>query len=56
MKKIKQIISELKLIHGNNKGKPKLFKDGKRLDSESMTSFDIDWACDRAVDITVRNE
>ena len=38
------------------RGKPKLFKDGKRLDTESMTSFDIDWAYDRAVDITVRNE
>ena len=38
------------------RGKPKLFKDGKRLDTKSMTSFDIDWACDRAVDITVRNE
>ena len=35
---------------------PKIFKNGKRLDSENMTSFDIDWNYDSRIDISVRNE
>jgi hypothetical protein len=36
--------------------KPILIKDGKRIDNENMTSFDIDWGCDRKIEINVRNE
>jgi hypothetical protein len=36
--------------------KPVLIKDGKRIDSETMTSFDIDWGWDRRIEMNVRNE
>jgi hypothetical protein len=36
--------------------KPILIKDGKRIDNENMTSFDIDWGWDRRIEMNVRNE
>lgn len=38
------------------RSKPVIFKDGKRLDTEAMTSFCIDWNYDSRIDISVRNE
>jgi hypothetical protein len=36
--------------------KPILIKDGKRIDNENMTSFDIDWGWDRRIEMNVRSE
>lgn len=38
------------------RGKPAIIKDGKRLDTERMTAFDVDWAIDRIIEVTIRNE
>lgn len=38
------------------RGKPRLYKDGKRLDTSGMTGFDISWNWDRETEVTVRNE
>ena len=38
------------------RGKPRLYKDGKRLDTDNMTGFDIDWKWDRETEVTVRSE
>ena len=38
------------------RGNPRLYKDGKRLDTNSMTGFDISWNWDREIEVTVRNE
>lgn len=38
------------------RSKPVIYKDGKRLDTDKMTSFDIDWSYDSRIDISVRNE
>jgi hypothetical protein len=35
--------------------KPILVKDGKRIDTENITSFDIDWSFDSRINITVTN-
>lgn len=33
-----------------------VFKDGKKVSTDHMTSFDIDWAYDRKTEVTVRSE
>lgn len=38
------------------RGNPKLFKDGKRLDTDKMTGFDINWSWDGRAEVTVRND
>lgn len=38
------------------RGKPRLYKDGERLDTDSMTRFDIEWRWDAGIDVTVINE
>lgn len=38
------------------RGKPFLIKDGKRLDNEYMSGFDISWDLDRKIEVEVRNE
>lgn len=38
------------------RGKPILFKNGKRINSDTVTSFDLDWSNDGNLDITTRNE
>ena len=35
---------------------PVIYKDGKRLDTDRMTSFDINWNYDSRIDISVRSE
>lgn len=35
---------------------PVIYKDGKRLDTETMTNFCIDWDYDSRIDISVRSE
>lgn len=38
------------------RGNPVLYKDGKRLDTDRMTSFYIDWSYNSRIDISVRSE
>ena len=38
------------------RGTPYVYKDGKKVSTDHMTSFDIDWANDRRTEVTVRNE
>ena len=38
------------------RGKPYVYKDGKKVSTDHMTSFDIDWAYDRKTEVTVRSE
>ena len=38
------------------RGKPVVIKDGKILSNENMTSFDVSWAYDSRVEVTVNNE
>ena len=38
------------------RGTPYVFKDGKKVSTDHMTSFDIDWAYDRKTEVTVRSE
>lgn len=38
------------------RGKPYVYKDGKKLSSDTMTSFDVSWAWDRKAEVTVNNE
>ena len=38
------------------RGKPYVFKDGKKVSTDHMTSFDVDWAYDRKTEVTVRSE
>ena len=35
---------------------PYVFKDGKKVSTDHMTSFDIDWSYDRKTEVTVRSE
>ena len=37
------------------RGMPCVFKDGKRVSTDHMTSFDIDWYYDSKTEVTVRN-
>lgn len=38
------------------RGKPTVFKDGKKISSDKMTSFDVDWSFGRKTKVIVRNE
>ena len=38
------------------RGTPYVFKDGKKVSTDHMTSFDVDWAYDRKTEVTVRSE
>ena len=38
------------------RGKPYIFKDGKRVGFDSMTGFNVDWNCDRKTELTIRND
>ena len=38
------------------RGTPYVFKDGKKVSTDHMTSFDIDWSYDRKTEVTVRSE
>ena len=38
------------------RGMPYVFKDGKKVSTDHMTSFDIDWYYDRRTEVTVRSE
>ena len=38
------------------RGMPYVFKDGKKVSTDNMTSFDVDWAYDRRTEVTVRSE
>lgn len=38
------------------RGKPIVFKDGKQIDMNTVTSFDISWAFDRRTDVTINHE
>ena len=38
------------------RGTPYVYKDGKKVSTDHMTSFDIDWANDRRTEVTVRSE
>lgn len=38
------------------RGTPYVYKDGKKVSTDHMTSFDIDWAYDRKTEVTVRSE
>lgn len=38
------------------RGIPYVFKDGKKVSTDHMTSFDVDWAYDRKTEVTVRSE
>ena len=38
------------------RGKPVVIKNGEVVSTDSMTSFDVDWAYDRRTDVTVRGE
>ena len=38
------------------RGVPYVYKDGKKVSTDHMTSFDVDWAYDRKTEVTVRSE
>ena len=38
------------------RGKPIVYKDGKLVSTDNMTSFDVDWAYDRKTEVIIRNE
>ena len=38
------------------RGKPVVIKNGEVVSTDSMTSFDVDWAYDRRTDVTVRGK
>lgn len=38
------------------RGIPYVFKDGKKVSTDHMTSFDVGWAYDRKTEVTVRSE
>lgn len=38
------------------RGKPVVIKNGEVVSTDNMTSFDVDWACDRRTEVTVRGE
>lgn len=38
------------------RGKPIVYKDGKAIDTDTVTSFDISWAFDRRTDVTINHE
>ncbi len=38
------------------RGRPYIVKDGKRLDTNTMTGFDVDWDRGRDIEIKIRNE
>ena len=62
-----RILQEIFKSYANNKdmecmvfvpyrGKPVVIKNGEVVSTDSMTSFDVDWAYDRRTDVTVRGE
>lgn len=38
------------------RGKPLVFKDGKKVSTDTMSGFDVDWSCDRKTEVTIRND
>ena len=38
------------------RGKPLVFKDGKKVSTDTMSGFDVDWSWDRKTEITIRND
>lgn len=38
------------------RSKPVIYKDGKKISTDTMTGFDIDWSYDSRIDISVRSE
>ena len=38
------------------RGVPYVYKDGKKVSTDHMTSFDVDWAYDRKTEVTVKSE
>ena len=38
------------------RGKPIVFKDGKELNTDTATSFNVDWGFDRKTEITINHE
>ena len=38
------------------RGKPLVFKDGKKVSTDTMSGFDVDWSWDRKTEVTIRND
>lgn len=38
------------------RGKPLVYKDGKKVSTDTMSSFDIGWSFDSKTEVTIRNE
>lgn len=38
------------------RGKPLVYKDGKKVSTDTMTSFDVDWSFDNKTEVTIRND
>lgn len=38
------------------RGKPLVYKDGKKVSTDTMSGFDIGWSFDSKTEVTIRNE
>ena len=38
------------------RGNPLVFKDGKKISTDTMSGFDVDWSWDRKTEVTIRND
>lgn len=38
------------------RGKPLVYKDGKKVSTDTMSSFDIGWSFDSKTEVTIRND
>lgn len=38
------------------RGKPLVYKDGKKVSTDTMSSFDVGWSFDSKTEVTIRND
>lgn len=38
------------------RGKPLVYKDGKKISTDTMSGFDIGWSFDSKTEVTIRND
>lgn len=38
------------------RGRPVVYKDGKKISTDTMSGFDVDWSWDRKTEVTIRND
>lgn len=38
------------------RGRPVIFKDGKEINTDTVTSFNVDWGFDRKTEVTINHE